>query len=77
MGLLSVASVHRLALIWDCPPSQSGSGVLQLDEAQAKVRAVPEKRCILILREIPKETGHEVLVLLVHMSLPAAIIANG
>ncbi|CAI8027454.1 La-related protein Larp4B [Geodia barretti] len=29
---------------------------LQLDETTEKVRAVPEKRCVLILREIPKDT---------------------
>ena len=33
---------------------------LQLDESFEKVRAVPEKRCVLILREIPKETPPEV-----------------
>ena len=36
------------------------SGVLQLDEAGGKVRAVPEKRCVLILREIPKNTPEKV-----------------
>lgn len=36
------------------------SAVLQLDETDEKVRAIPEKRCVLILREIPKDTPKEV-----------------
>ena len=36
------------------------SSVLQLDETEEKVRAIPEKRCVLILREIPKDTPKEV-----------------
>ena len=40
-----------------CPPDSS---LLQLDEEDEKVRAVPEKRCVLILREIPKETPKKV-----------------
>lgn len=34
--------------------------MLQLDETDEKVRAIPEKRCVLILREIPKDTPKEV-----------------
>ena len=34
--------------------------MLQLDETGEKVRAIPEKRCVLILREIPKDTPKEV-----------------
>ena len=40
------------------PPLEST--VLQLDESDEKVRAIPEKRCVLILREIPKDTPKEV-----------------
>lgn len=36
------------------------SSRLQLHHSNNKVRAIPEKRCILILREIPKETPKEV-----------------
>ena len=36
------------------------SRILQLDETGGKVRAVPEKRCVLILREIPKNTPEKV-----------------
>lgn len=36
------------------------SSILQLDETEEKVRAIPEKRCVLILREIPKDTPKEV-----------------
>jgi la-related protein 4 len=35
---------------------------LQLDPTNTKIRAIPEKRCILILREIPKETPKEVMI---------------
>ena len=38
------------------------SSVLQLDETEEKVRAIPEKRCVLILREIPKDTPKAVCV---------------
>ena len=38
------------------------SPCLQLDPTMGKVRAVPEKRCILILREMPKETPEEVIL---------------
>ena len=38
------------------------SSVLQLDETGGKVRAVPEKRCVLILREIPKNTPEKVYI---------------
>jgi len=31
-----------------------------VDENDEKVRAIPEKRCVLILREIPKNTPKEV-----------------
>lgn len=34
--------------------------MLQLDDTEEKVRAIPEKRCVLILREIPKNTPKEV-----------------
>lgn len=37
------------------------SSVLQLDEREDKVRAIPEKRCVLILREIPQDTPKSVL----------------
>ncbi len=43
------------------PPTDSGQ--LQLDDGDEKVRAVPEKRCVLILREIPKDTPKEVTAL--------------
>ena len=36
------------------------SNVLQIDPTLTKVRAVPEKRCVLILREIAKDTPKEV-----------------
>lgn len=36
------------------------SGTLKLDTTETKVKAIPEKRCILILREIPKDTPKEV-----------------
>ena len=36
------------------------SSQLQLDDNDEKVRAIPEKRCVLILREIPKNTPKEV-----------------
>ena len=42
------------------PPPPPESQVLQLDDEEEKVRAVPEKRCVLILREIPKDTPKEV-----------------
>ncbi|XP_019853836.1 PREDICTED: la-related protein 4-like [Amphimedon queenslandica] len=35
------------------------SSTLKLDSTETKVKAIPEKRCILILREIPKETPKE------------------
>ena len=38
----------------------SASTVLQLDEMEEKVRSIPEKRLVLILREIPKETPKQV-----------------
>jgi la-related protein 4 len=38
------------------------SNSLQLDPTNTKIRAIPEKRCILILREIPKETPKEVMI---------------
>ena len=37
-----------------CSPPEST--LLQLDETEDKVRAIPEKRCVLILREIPQDT---------------------
>ena len=40
--------------------SHTESPVLQLSDGNDKVRAIPEKRCVLILREIPEETPKEV-----------------
>ena len=40
--------------------SLTESSQLQLDDGDEKVRAIPEKRCVLILREIPKNTPKEV-----------------
>ncbi len=38
----------------------SESSLLQLDELEEKIRAIPEKRCMLILREIPQNTPQKV-----------------
>ena len=50
-------------IIMSC--SLTDSNVLQIDMTLAKVRAIPEKRCTLILREIPKETPKEVSLIIV------------
>lgn len=57
---LRACSLWGLYLI--CLPSLVESSVLQLDETEEKVRAIPEKRCVLILREIPKDTPKEASV---------------
>lgn len=49
--------VGRVTVLGSCVP---GSPQLQLDERDQKVRAVPEKRCILILREVPDGATEEV-----------------
>ena len=48
-----------------CPRTESHH--LQLDETTEKVRAVPEKRCVLILREIPKDTPQKVAPAFCHL----------
>ena len=53
------------------------SSVLQLDETSGKVRAVPEKRCVLILREIPKNTPEKVCMYVFHVRcMHAAVLAR-
>ena len=52
--------------------SLTESSQLQLDDGDEKVRAIPEKRCVLILREIPKNTPKEV-----SFKSPSSAISGG
>ena len=60
--LLPVSAKNSLFLNTSLFVFFSESSVLQLDETGGKVRAVPEKRCVLILREIPKNTPEKVRI---------------
>lgn len=53
---------YNVCTLFQLSPSSPESQVLQLDEQGEKIRAIPEKRCILILREIPQDTPQKVRV---------------
>ena len=58
--LSSHHSILNLPCIHTHVRTHTASSVLQLDEGEEKVRSIPEKRVVLILREIPKETPKQV-----------------